>query len=112
MLNYGYGVLKGAIQGETIAAGLNPTIGIMHSGSENKVPLVYDLMEPLRPVVDRKVLKFALSHTFAPGDFTINGAGRCRLNPQMAKVVARMATGLGVQPIAMDLIKSLCEPKR
>jgi CRISPR-associated endonuclease Cas1 len=89
MLNYGYGVLKGAIQGEIIAAGLNPTIGIMHGGSDNKVPLAYDLMEPLRPVVDRKILDFALGHSFTSADFTINRNGGCRLNPQMARVVAR-----------------------
>jgi hypothetical protein len=29
-------------------------------------------MEPLRPVVDRKVLEFALAHTFTPGAFTIS----------------------------------------
>jgi CRISPR/Cas system-associated endonuclease Cas1 len=46
-------------------------------------------MEPMRPVVDRKVLQFALSHTFTPGDFAISGKGGCRLNPQMARVVAR-----------------------
>jgi CRISPR/Cas system-associated endonuclease Cas1 len=46
-------------------------------------------MEPLRPVVDRKILEFALAHTFTPGDFTINSKGGCRLNPQMAKAVAR-----------------------
>jgi hypothetical protein len=45
-------------------------------------------MEPLRPVVDRKILEFSLSHTFTPGDFTINNPGGRRLNPQMAKVAA------------------------
>jgi CRISP-associated protein Cas1 len=44
MLHYGYGVLKNAIQGEIIAAGLIPSIRVMHSGAENKVPLAYDLM--------------------------------------------------------------------
>jgi hypothetical protein len=41
-------------------------IGVIHSGSENKAPLVYDLKEPLRSVVDRKILEFALSPTFTP----------------------------------------------
>lgn len=51
------------------------------------MPLVYYLMGPLRPVVDHKVFGFALGHAFTPGDFTINNAGGCRLNPQMAKKV-------------------------
>lgn len=107
MLNYGYGVMKGAIQGEIIAAGLNPAIGVMHSGSENKVPLVYDLMEPLRPLVDRKVLEFAVEHTFTPGDFTINNAGGCRLNPQMAKVIANAISGTGADHVVRALIGAL-----
>jgi CRISPR-associated protein Cas1 len=107
MLNYGYGVLKGTIQGEIIAAGLNPGIGVMHSGSENKAPLVYDLVEPMRPVIDRTVWKFALSNTFTPGDFTINRSGGCQVNPQMAKVVGRKAIELPVKPVLAGFLKSL-----
>jgi len=50
--------------------------------------VVGDPMGPLRPVVDRAVLVFALSHTIAPGDFMIIKWGGYRLNPQMAKTVA------------------------
>jgi len=88
MLNYGYGILANQVRTQVIAAGMDPTIGIIHGNSKNQIPLVYDLMEPLRPAIDRAVLGFALSHTFTPGDFTINKWGGCRLNPQMAKVVA------------------------
>jgi len=100
MLNYGYGVMKGIVQGQIIAAGLNPAIGIMHSGSENKAPLVYDLIEPLRPIVDRKILEFVLAHTFMPGDFTINSKGGCRLNPQMARVVAQVIGEIEANTVA------------
>jgi CRISPR-associated endonuclease Cas1 len=106
ILNYGYGVLKGAIQGEIIAAGLNPSIGVMHSGSKNKVPLVYDMREPMRPVIDRKILEFAFSNTFTPGDFTINNAGGCRLNPQMAKVIAsRVIAAIDNQNVMRFLVQ-------
>jgi len=52
--------------------------------------LVFDLMEPLRPVVHRKVLEFVRSHTFHPADFTIRPDGVCRLNPEMAGHVVRL----------------------
>jgi hypothetical protein len=72
---------------------IDPSIGIMHGNRHNKMPLVSDLMESMRPLVDQQILKFALSQTFHPCDFTINRLGGCRLNPQMAKVVAsRLAT--------------------
>jgi len=89
MLNYGYAVLISQIAIELAAAGFDLSIGIAHSGRRNPKALVYDFMEPLRPVVDRQVLQFALAQTFTPGDFTINNWGGCRLNPQMARAVVR-----------------------
>lgn len=89
MLNYGYGILAAKIRTQIAAAGLDPSIGIMHGTSQNRIPLVYDLMEPLRPVVDRHILSFAFSQTFVPGDFTINQWGGCRLNPQMARSMVK-----------------------
>jgi hypothetical protein len=47
-------------------------------------------MEPLRPIVDRAALKFLQTETFHPADFSITSDGVCRLNPEMAKCVARM----------------------
>ena len=85
MLNYGYGILASQMRKQVVAAGFDPAIGVMHGNKDNRIPLVYDLMEPLRPVADRAILKFALSHKFVPGDFTINKWGGCRLNPQLAK---------------------------
>ena len=105
MLNYGYGMLISQVQTEIVAAGCDPSIGIAHRRASNPIPLVYDLMEPLRPVVDRKILKFALAHTFEPGDFTINNWGGCRLNPQMAKAVATQASDLGVGAMIKDFIR-------
>lgn len=85
---------------------LNPMI-LAPSAYANPKALVYDFMEPLRPLVDREILKFALSHTFAPGDFTITKWGGCRLNPQLARVVASQAVGTAVRPIVAGLISSL-----
>jgi CRISPR-associated protein Cas1 len=51
------------------------------------LPLVVDLMEPLRPAVDRAILAVALSNVFTPEDFAINQVGGCRINPQMAKQI-------------------------
>jgi CRISPR/Cas system-associated endonuclease Cas1 len=46
-------------------------------------------MEPLRPIVDRKVLEFVQSRTFYPTDFTLANNGICRLNPELARNVVR-----------------------
>lgn len=108
MLNYGYGVLISQVRAQIIAAGLDPSIGIMHGTSENRIPLVYDLMEPLRPAVDRQVLKFALSSEFRPADFTINRHGACRLNPQLARaLVKNMSDAPKIAPIVTHFARSL-----
>ena len=55
LLNYGYAVLRAAIARAIVAAGLLPSLGIHHSNRSNNFCLADDLIEPLRPLVDRRV---------------------------------------------------------
>jgi CRISPR-associated protein Cas1 len=55
LLNYGYAVLRAATARAVMAAGLHPSLGLMHSNRGNAMVLVDDLMEPFRPIVDREV---------------------------------------------------------
>ncbi|MDQ3540590.1 MAG: CRISPR-associated endonuclease Cas1, partial [Chloroflexota bacterium] len=91
MLNYAYGVLESQVRIATVATGLDPTMGYLHACRPGRVALVYDLMEPLRPQVDRLVLDFVQERTFDPRDFTLTERGVCRLHPQLAQVVAGLA---------------------
>ena len=93
ILNYAYAVLESQVRTQIAAAGYDPTIGLLHVGREGRGrhDFVLDLMEPLRPNVDRKVLEFVQAHTFHPADFTIRSDGACRLNPQMARCIANVA---------------------
>jgi CRISPR-associated protein Cas1 len=88
-LNYAYAVLESQVRMQIITEGYDPTIGFLHTYSIDRPALVFDLMEPQRPIVDRKVLEFVQAHTFHPADFTIRADGVCRLNPEMAKHVVR-----------------------
>ncbi len=80
-----YAIVESQVRIQVIAAGYDPTIGFLHGGRRGRPDFVLDLMEPLRPLVDRKVLEFVQTHMFHPGDFTIRSDGVCRLNPEMAK---------------------------
>ncbi len=91
MLNYAYGVLESQVRIATVAAGFDTGIGYLHACRPGRSALVYDLMEPLRPRVDRLVLDFIRSHTFTPSDFPVTKKGVCRLHPQLAKKVAGLA---------------------
>ena len=95
MLNYAYGVLESQVRMQVVAAGLDPTIGILHGNARGKHGLVFDLMEPLRPVVDRLVLKFVQARTFHSADFALAHNGNCRLNPELARNLVRTVAGLG-----------------
>jgi hypothetical protein len=58
-------------------------------------------------LVDRKILEFALSNTFTPGDFTINSRGACRLNPQLAKAVTNKIAETRFGATAKDFLVEL-----
>ncbi len=56
LLNYGYAVVRAALARAVCAAGLHPGLALHHSNRSNTLALVDDLIEPLRPMVDREVL--------------------------------------------------------
>ena len=87
ILNYAYAALESEIRIKAISEGYDPTIGIMHEGSDGSSKFIFDLMEPERPKVDRAVLDFIKGHVFDPMDFVIRTDGVCRLNPEMARML-------------------------
>ncbi len=89
MLNYAYGVLESRVRAQVLAAGFDPTIGLFHGRYKNKQGFVYDLMEPLRPLIDRCILEFITRNVFSGSDFVIGPDGACRLNPELARAVVR-----------------------
>lgn len=51
-LNYGYGVIRSLICRLVNSYGLCSYIGVKHKGNTNPYNLIYDLIEPFRPIVD------------------------------------------------------------
>jgi CRISPR-associated protein Cas1 len=80
ILNYAYTVLQSQLQIEAISEGYYPIIGMMHEGRDGSSAFIFDLMEPFRSSVDRRVL-----------DFVIRSGGACRLNPEIARYVTLIA---------------------
>lgn len=58
MLNYGYAVLAALCHRSLIVHGLLPQLGVHHKPRYRAEPLVYDLMEPFRPVVELLLAEF------------------------------------------------------
>lgn len=108
MLNYAYAVLESQVRISTVSQGLDPTICYLHATCPERAALVYDLMEPLRPLVDRLVLDFVCSHTFSPSDFTLSANGVCRQHPQLARKAARLTVSdASVQQTIMEVLGRL-----
>jgi len=55
-LNYGYGLILSAFNREICANGYLTQLGIFHDNMFNQFNLSSDLMEPFRPIIDRKVM--------------------------------------------------------
>jgi len=58
LFNYGYAVLRAIVARALCAAGLHPSLGLHHHNKYNPFCLADDLMEPLRPLVDKAVIGF------------------------------------------------------
>lgn len=58
LLNYGYAVLLSAVNREITSLGYDTRIGIFHANQFNHFNFGCDLMEPLRPLVDRAVIGY------------------------------------------------------
>lgn len=55
MLNYGYAVVRAAVARALVSAGLHPALGLHHCNRGNALCLADDMLEPLRPLVERAV---------------------------------------------------------
>lgn len=95
MLNYAYGMLMARKQIDAIANGYDVNLGIVHdrrTRDRGKTPcFALDLMEPERPIIDRAIIGIIREHTFSPADFTVTHKGTVKVNPELARVIAREA---------------------
>lgn len=60
LLNYGYGILYGKIEGALIKAGIDPYIGVFHRDDYNRPVLVYDVIEKYRVWIDYVVMNLCM----------------------------------------------------
>lgn len=58
-LNYGYGIILSSFNREIVVNGYITQLGLFHDNMFNQFNLGSDLMEPFRPLVDRKVKSMA-----------------------------------------------------
>jgi CRISPR-associated protein Cas1 len=87
MLNYGYGMLYGKIEGSLICAGIDPYIGILHRDEYNRPVLVYDVIEKYRIWVDYVVFKLAMQNIIGEEYYSLKDDGSCWLEGLGRRVI-------------------------
>ena len=100
MLNYGYGILYGKIEGSLIRAGIDPYIGILHRDEHRRPVLVYDVIEKYRIWVDYVVWMLVRQNIIgeeyysvkSDGSYWLEGLGKRitvqSLNDYLAEVIS------------------------
>lgn len=88
MLNYLYSLVEGETTAALHVAGLDPQLGFNHQDRSYRASLTSDVMETVRPLVDRWLLELLAKRTFSGKDFGETREGVCRLSPQLAAELA------------------------
>ncbi|MDR1975193.1 MAG: CRISPR-associated endonuclease Cas1 [Bacteroidales bacterium] len=87
MLNYGYGMLYGKIEGSLIRAGVDPYIGVLHRDEYNRPVLIYDVIERYRVWVDYVVFTLVGKHIVGEEYYSIKPDGSCWLEGLGRRIV-------------------------
>lgn len=111
LLNYGYTLAEVECRLALLTVGLDPGLGVVHSDKRDRDSLALDLLEPLRPVVEQRVLELLAVRYFRADDFHETRQGVCRvLEPvthALADLMPIFAAAAG--PLAEGLAHAFAE---
>ena len=98
MLNYLYRLLEAEGHLATSAIGLDPGLGVLHADTKGRASFVLDLIEAVRPMAERHVLKIVCSQPLRWHDFHEDPRGVVRvlapLTHRLAEAMPGFATTL------------------
>ncbi len=75
LLNYGYGMLYGKVEGALIKAGIDPYVGVMHRDDYNRPVLVYDVIELYRVWIDYVVTMLLRQNAITDDHYSVRDDG-------------------------------------
>jgi len=87
LFNYGYSVLESECWKIVNTVGLEPYIGFIHKTHTDKAPLIYDLQEPFRWIVEISILKILQKKLVNKSDFITTDEGNVKLKQDSTKIV-------------------------
>jgi len=88
-INYLYGMLRNHVETAILSMGIDPALGCIHRDGYNLPSLVFDLMEPFRPVSDRFLVEAILDGKMSNCTETDEETGTCRISkPGRQKIIS------------------------
>jgi len=87
LLNYGYAILESEIRKGINAVGLDYSIGFLHEINQSRTPLVYDIQELFRWLIDVSVIQLLEEKKIRKSDFIITENYHTRLGENVAKLL-------------------------
>jgi CRISP-associated protein Cas1 len=113
LLNLAFSITAGRLAAYLAARGFAPSIGFLHSDKPGRWSLAYDVIEPLRPLIERSVFGFIGRYQFGSNDFIRANDGSIRLADNLLRVViADTALSGRILDAAVDwvirLIRAAC----
>jgi CRISPR-associated protein Cas1 len=87
LLNYGYAILESPVRKYINAVGLGPSVGFLHELAPSKQPLVYDLQELYRWIVDLSIIQLLEDKKLKKSDFIVTENYHIRLREDTAKML-------------------------
>jgi len=87
LLNYGYAILESEIKKVINAVGLDYSIGFLHEINQSRTPLVYDIQELFRWLIDISVIQLLEEKKIKKSDFIITENYHTRLGEDLAKLL-------------------------
>jgi hypothetical protein len=83
LINYSTALAVAECRIGALIAGLDVGVGLLHADAKSTDSLVFDLVEPLRPEVERFCLDLIATRVFHRGDFLEQPDGSVRLGPAL-----------------------------
>jgi len=89
LLNYGYAILESEIRKSINSVGLDYSVGFLHEINQSHTPLVYDLQELFRWLIDLSVIELLEERKIRKSDFIITENYHTRLRENTAKMLIK-----------------------
>jgi len=92
LLNYGYSILESEVRKTVNSVGLDYSVGFLHEINQSHTPLVYDLQELFRWLIDLSVIELLEEGKIKKSDFIITENYHTRLRENTAKMLIEKIT--------------------